>query len=177
MSRQQCKLFILFLLLLARPSFTVAQQQNQGLSPAETKQESVGHTLVTVTDKFGRYISGLSKDQITILDEKIPQEIVAFEQQDESFSLVVLFDVSWSVASDGLSTARQEFFRFVETGNKSSDYAIIGFAKQATVLAEFTRDRDALVEGINKVARLKRSGGTAVYDAFSLALEKAQTAK
>jgi Ca-activated chloride channel family protein len=175
MSLQHCNLLVLGSLLFALPSLTAAQQKNQGLSPATTEQERLGHTLVTVTDKYGRYISGLSKDQITILDEKTPQEIVGFEQQDEPFDLVVLFDVSLSVATDGLSPAREEFFRFIETGNKSSDYAIIAFGKEATTLTEFTRDRDSLVA--SKVATLKRSRGTAFYDAFSLAFEKVQTAK
>ena len=71
----------------------------------------------------------------------------------------------------------RNFGGFVETGNKSSDYAIVGFGKQASVLTEFTRDGDSLVAGINKVATLKRTSGTAFYDAFSLAFEKVQTGK
>ena len=177
MAQQQRNLLILVSLLFALPFLAGAQQKNPSLSPAGTEQERLGHTLVTVTDKYGRYISGLSKDQITILDEKTPQEIIAVEQQDEPVSLVILFDVSLSVAADGISAAREEFFRFIEAGNKSSDYAIIAFGKQASTLTEVTRDRDSLVAGINKVATLKRARGTAFYDAFSLAFAKLQTAQ
>lgn len=169
-------MLILVSLLLVLPNVTIAQQ-SEPFSVAGTAQERVGHTTVTVTDKYGRYVTGLSKDQITILDGKVPQEIVAFEQQDEPFSLVVLFDVSKSIPSDGLSTAREEFFRFVETANKSSDYAIMGFGQQTSMLTGFTRDRDSIIDGINDVSTLKRTVGTAFYDAFSEAFEKALTAK
>ena len=166
MALQQHKvLLILVSLLFTFPGATVGQQQN------------VGPITVTVTDKYGRYVAGLSKDQITILDEKIPQEIVRFEQLDEPLSLVLLFDVSWSMSAAGLTTARDEFLRFVDAGSKSSDYAIIGFGKQASVLTEFTQDRDSLVAGLNELANLKRSHSTGFYDAFSLALEKVQTGR
>ncbi|HEV7747170.1 MAG TPA: VWA domain-containing protein [Pyrinomonadaceae bacterium] len=170
---QERNVLILVALLFTLTSVTVAQQ----LPISGTEPERVGHTIVTVTDKYGRFVSGLSKDQITIWDEKTPQEIVAFEQQDEPFSLVVLFDVSSSIPADGVDTARAEFLQLVETGNKSSDYAIIAFSEQASMLTEFTRDKSSLVAGINKVATLKRTGASAFYDAFNLALEKAQTAK
>jgi Ca-activated chloride channel family protein len=175
--QQHKMLIILVSLLFTPPTATVAQQKNQGVLPSAAEQDNVVHTTITVTDKYGRFVSGLSKDRITILDEKTPQEFLQFEPQDEPLSLVLLFDVSRSIPANGLSAAREEFLRFVETGNKSSDYAIIGFGKQTSMLTEFTEDRDSVVAGLNKLATLKRTGETAFYDAFSLALEKAQTAK
>ena len=37
---------------------------------------------VTVTDTYGRYVSGLNKKAFTILDEKQPQEITYFSDDD-----------------------------------------------------------------------------------------------
>jgi L-lactate utilization protein LutC len=80
MALQQHKvLLILVSLLFTFPNTTVAQQKDQGLSLSGSEQENVGTITLTVTDKYGRYVSGLSKDQITILDEKTPQEILGFE--------------------------------------------------------------------------------------------------
>jgi Ca-activated chloride channel family protein len=177
MALSQRNVLILVSLLFALANITVAQQKNQTSSVSGLAQESISHTTITVTDKYGRYVSGLSQDRFTILDEKIPQEIVAFEQQDEPFSLAVVFDVSQSIPADGIDTAREELLRLVETGNKLSDYAIIGFSTQTSMLTEFARDRESLVAGINKVATLKRREGTAFYDAVNLALEKVQTTK
>jgi VWFA-related protein len=168
-------LILVSLLLLTFPKATVAQRKNDALPVSAPAQETVGHTTLAVTDKYGRYVSGLRKDQITILDEKTPQEILQFDAQDEAFSLVLLFDVSWSMPAEGLTKARDEFLRFVDTSNKASNYAIIGFGKQTSLLTEFTQDRDSLVAGLNQLATLKRGGGTAFYDAFNLAFEKVQS--
>ena len=168
-------ILVWLLFIFAKP--VVAQQQNQGSSLSGTEQGKVGPIRITVTDPYGRYVSGLNQDQITILDEKMPQEILGFEQGDEPFSLLLLFDVSKSMPANGLTAAREEFLRFVETGNKSSNYAIVGFGKEASMLTEFTKEKDSVVDGLNKLATLKRSRSTAFYDAFSLAVEKIQAQK
>ena len=48
---------------------------------------------VTVTDTYGRYVSGLSQKAFTILDEKQPQEITFFSDDDSPVSVGVIFDV------------------------------------------------------------------------------------
>src|SRR5262244_3831060 len=49
---------------------------------------------VTVTDTYGRYVSGLSKNAFTILDDKQPQDITFFSDDDAPVSVGVIFDVS-----------------------------------------------------------------------------------
>src|SRR3982750_2635767 len=41
---------------------------------------------VTVTDSYGRYVSGLSKSAFSVLDEKQPQEITFFSDDDSPVS-------------------------------------------------------------------------------------------
>ena len=111
---QRCVLILVSLLFTFQ--VTMAQQQEPTLITFGGGARKGGPTRVTVTDKYGRYVSGLSKDRFAILDEKIPQEIVGFEQQDEPFSLVVLFDLSKSIPANGHSTAREEFWRLCRNG-------------------------------------------------------------
>jgi hypothetical protein len=45
---------------------------------------------VTVTDTYGRYVSGLNKNAFTVLDEKQPQEITYFSDDDAPVSVGIL---------------------------------------------------------------------------------------
>lgn len=51
---------------------------------------------VTVTDTYGRYVSGLGQKAFTILDEKQPQEITFFSDDDSPVSVGVIFDVGFN---------------------------------------------------------------------------------
>ena len=62
---------------------------------------------VTVTDTYGRYVSGLSKKAFTILDEKQPQEITFFSDDDSPVSVGVIFDVSGSMSGEKIKNARE----------------------------------------------------------------------
>ena len=55
---------------------------------------------VTVTDTYGRYVSGLNKSAFSVLDEKQPQEITFFSDDDAPVSVGVIFDVSGSMGGD-----------------------------------------------------------------------------
>jgi Ca-activated chloride channel family protein len=49
---------------------------------------------VTVTDTYGRYVSGLSKGAFAVFDNKQQQEITYFSDDDSPVSVGVIFDVS-----------------------------------------------------------------------------------
>ncbi len=53
---------------------------------------------VTVTDTYGRYVSGLSKSAFSVLDDKQPQEITFFSDDDSPVSVGVIFVVSGSMS-------------------------------------------------------------------------------
>src|ERR1043165_1643541 len=48
---------------------------------------------VTVTDIYGRFVSGLNKNAFSVVDEKLPQEITFFSDEDAPVSVGILFDV------------------------------------------------------------------------------------
>ena len=55
---------------------------------------------VTVTDTYGRYVSGLNKNAFLLLGQKLPQEITFFSDDDSPVSVGVLFDVSGSMSGE-----------------------------------------------------------------------------
>ena len=61
---------------------------------------------VTVTDTYGRYVSGLSKGAFAVFDNKLQQEITFFSDDDSPVSVGVIFDVSGSMSGDKVRRAR-----------------------------------------------------------------------
>ena len=55
--------------------------------------------FVTVTARDGRYASGLTKDDFTVLDNGKPQDIISFSDQAQAISVSLILDTSSSMAS------------------------------------------------------------------------------
>src|SRR4029078_1059979 len=67
---------------------------------------------VTVTDTYGRYVSGLSKGAFAVFDNKQQQEITFFSDDDSPVSVGVIFDVSGSMSGDKVKRARDALAKF-----------------------------------------------------------------
>ena len=126
---------------------------------------------VTVTDTYGRYVSGLGKGAFTVLDEKQPQEITFFSDDDSPVSVGVLFDVSGSMSGDKVKRARDALAKFIQTSHNSDEYFLIGFNSRAQLLLDKTRDGDAVLD---KLMFVQTKHNTALYDACYLGVEKVQ---
>ena len=124
---------------------------------------------VTVTDAFGRFVTGLAKNAFTVTDEKIPQEITFFSDEDAPVSLGVVFDVSGSMGGDKIMRAREALSKFIETSHTRDEYFLIGFNNRAQLLLSQTRDSDALLQ---KLTFVQTHGQTALYDAVYLGVNK-----
>jgi Ca-activated chloride channel family protein len=124
---------------------------------------------VTVTDIYGRYVTGLNQKAFTIFDDKAEQEITFFSNDDTPVSLGVIFDVSNSMSGDKIARAREALTRFVETSHVNDEYFLIGFNTRAQLLLDKTRDSNALLD---KLTFVQTKGRTALYDACYLGVEK-----
>jgi Ca-activated chloride channel family protein len=124
---------------------------------------------VTLTDMYGRFVTGLTKEAFTVLDDKEPQEITFFSDEDAPVSLGVIFDVSGSMGKDKIARARDALKHFIETSHANDEYFLIGFNHRSQVLMERTRDADAL---LSKLTFVQTKGQTALYDACYLGMEK-----
>ncbi|MCA1555202.1 MAG: VWA domain-containing protein, partial [Acidobacteria bacterium] len=124
---------------------------------------------VTLTDAYGRFVTGLTKEAFTVHDDKEPQEITFFSDDDAPVSLGVIFDVSGSMGKDKIAKAREALKHFIETSHDGDEYFLIGFNQRSQVLMEKTRDSDAL---LTKLTFVQTKGQTALYDACYLGVEK-----
>lgn len=124
---------------------------------------------VTVTDTYGRFVTGLGKNAFQIVDDKSPQEITFFSDEDAPVSLGVVFDVSGSMSGDKISKAREALSKFIDTSHSRDEYFLIGFNNRAQLLLDRTRDSDSLLE---KLTFIQTKGQTALYDATYLGVER-----
>src|SRR6267154_1427496 len=126
---------------------------------------------VTVTDTFGRYVSGLNKNAFTIFDEKQPQQITYFSDDDSPVSVGVVFDTSGSMSGDKIKRARDALSKFIQTSHDSDEYFLIAFNSRAQLLLDKTRDGNAVLD---KLTFIETKNQTALYDACYLGVEKVQ---
>lgn len=130
------------------------------------RTELVSFTL-TVTDRQGRAVEGLSPQDIEIFEDKVKQTIEHYSAADSPVSVGVVFDLSGSMQRK-LDSARQSLKRFVETSHNDDDFFVIGFNRQANLLAESSDGESAS----QRLSFVKAQGDTALYDAIYLGIEK-----
>lgn len=136
--------------------------------PIRVKTDLVTLTL-TVTDSYGRYVSGLTKSAFQITDNNQPQEITYFSDADAPISVGVLFDVSGSMSSEKIKRAKKALERFIATSHPNDEYFLVAFNNRAQLLMDRTRDGEALLRQLTLV---QPKNNTALYDAVYLGVER-----
>lgn len=123
--------------------------------------------LFTVSDKKGRFITDLGKDDFQIFEEKKPQSIVEFvAESDLPLRLGVLIDTSNSIR-DRFKFQQEAAVEFINSVMRPQDRAVVvSFDTGPELVADLTGDLGVL----NKAIRdLRPGGGTSLYDAIFFA--------
>jgi Ca-activated chloride channel homolog len=154
----------------SKPTPTVKMGTELDGGPVITNTDLITLT-VTVTDTYGRYVSGLSQKAFSVFDEKQQQEITFFSDDDAPVSVGVIFDVSGSMSGDKIKRARDALAKFIQTSHNSDEYFLIAFNSRAQLLLDKTRDGDSV---LNKLTFVQTRNQTALYDACYLGVEKVQ---
>jgi Ca-activated chloride channel family protein len=160
-----CGAFNTLLAQTPEPTPPVEEEDNK---PISVKTDLVSLTL-TVTDLYGRLVSGLKKSDFTVFDNNQEQEITFFSDADAPASIGILFDVSDSMSGEKIGKARKALGKFINTSHPSDEYFLIGFNSRAQLLLDRTRDGDAVLE---KLTLVKPKDNTALYDACYLGVER-----
>lgn len=137
-------------------------------APVKIKTDLVTLTL-TVTDPYGRYVSGLSREAFGITDNNKDQDITFFGDSDAPVSIGILFDVSGSMSGEKINKARTALSMFILTNHPSDEYFLIAFNSRAQLLLDRSRDGDAVLQ---KLTLIQPKSQTALYDAVYLGIER-----
>src|SRR5882762_139144 len=147
----------------------VSMAQDSPAPLATTRQTQV---IVTITDPSGRYMGGLRKDQMTMLDNGVPQEVLTMEESTFPVSIGLLFNVSRGRYRDSLALTRKTILSYFEVPQKTNEYFIMGFDKNSFLAADWTREPGELISGFEKLASAKPSKSAATHDALEVGLNK-----
>ena len=118
-------------------------QQPERQQPGFRGVTDTVRVFVTVTDRDGRLVTTLTKDQFEVRDDGKPQPIGVFDNSPEPIQLIVMLDVSGSMA--GNLTLLRESSRELFHNLADGDVARLGtFGQEIAISPEFTRDVRAL---------------------------------
>jgi VWFA-related protein len=120
--------------------------------------------LYTVSDKRGRFVTDLTKDDFEIFESKKPQSIIEFTAETNlPLRLAILIDTSNSIR-ERFKFQQEAATDFINTVvRKGQDKAIVvSFDMTAELVADLTDETDKLAAAIRG---LRPGGGTALYDA------------
>ena len=128
-----------------------------------------------VTDRDGRFVPGLRKEDFTVFEDGEEQAISYFSSDRVPVSLGLVLDASGSMTPDKMLSARSAIDRFVHDLLSADDELFfLEFANRPHLVQEWTTDRRAISTA---VARVRPVGGTAMYDAVAEAMPLASIGK
>jgi VWFA-related protein len=124
------------------------------------------NVVFTVTDKHGRYVRDLKRDDFKVIDDKKPAEqIRSFSSQtDLPLQVGLLIDASNSVR-DRFKFEQESAVQFLNQiiRPRYDSAFVIGFDVTPDVTQDFTDNTEDLAKGVRA---LRPGGGTALYDAL-----------
>ena len=157
------KAILLFLILIL--SFLTVTAQDDDVIKVDS---SVVRLNVGVVDGKGRPITRLNKENFTVYEDGVKQNILQFEPTVAPFSVVMLLDMSGSTLGFR-ETIRQSASRFIDALAPEDRVAVIEFYDKVNLRNDFTTDRRIIANSIN-VANGR--GKTQLYKAIDFAVEK-----
>jgi Ca-activated chloride channel family protein len=129
---------------------------------------------VTVTDRKGNIVTGLTKDDFQIVEDGKPQTVQYFARGEGETSpemhLGLMLDASGSMQND-MKLARSAAIKFLNMLPAAEDITLVDFDTQVRITRYPQRDFARLVE---RIRLRKPDGWTALYDALGTYLDGAE---
>ena len=155
--------------VLAQQSAQVAQKPERVEAASEQSRIVLDVTrvsmLFTVTDKKGRFVTDLARDDFQVFEGRRPQEILEFNaESDLPLRLGILIDASNSIR-ERFKFEQEAAITFINSAIRpQQDKAmVVAFDTSHELVADLTGDQATLARGVRN---LRPGGGTALYDAI-----------
>jgi VWFA-related protein len=155
----------------------VRAQQNQQQNQDALKKQDGNFTLnvdvelvqlpVSVMDKDGAPVNGLSQEHFQIFEDKVLQQISLFKHEDVPISLGLVIDNSGSMRNKR-ERVNSAALSFVRESNPDDETFIVNFDDSAYLEQDFTGSIGDLMDALDN---LDTRGETALYDAVYLSAQ------
>jgi Ca-activated chloride channel family protein len=127
----------------------------------------------TVTDPYGRLVTGLDQENFRVFEDGKEQEIMRFAEDDVPISIGMIFDVSGSM-TDKIAKSRMAAVQFFKTANPADEFFLVDFADRAELATMFTSSIEELQ---NRLLFSAPKGMTALLDAVYLGMSEMKGAR
>jgi VWFA-related protein len=121
--------------------------------------------LFTVTDKKGRFVTDLERNDFEVVENKRPQNILEFTAEtDLPLRMAILVDTSNSIR-DRFRFIQEAAIEFITSvmRPRQDKATVVSFDTSAELVADLSEDPEVLATSIRG---LRPGGGTALYDAI-----------
>lgn len=147
--------FYLFSLLIL--TLPVLSQTPMGVEIIQKGNKTLAKIPVVISDREGRRIAGLKKEDFTITKGGVPQEIVSFGTEREPVSVALLIDTSGSTQDvlDKIKDAAKDFIDLLNPGDRC---LIATFDSQINFLIPFTSNQQSLKDSLSKIKTADKDG-------------------
>ena len=148
------------------PTGGAAQDGSGRALPRFASDVDVVNLSVSVADTGRRYVTGLEKQDFTVLEDGVPQQVTVFDQQQAPVSVAILIDCSLSM-QPSMGIVQGAALRLVKALRPVDSAQIARFNHRQTVVQDFTSDHGLLEAGIRSIYP---EGATGLYNAVYLSL-------
>lgn len=161
-------------LILFAVALPVLGQSGEEKPQQDQQQPSIkiGTNLVTVpvivTDRYGRFATGLTRNEFTLREEGSPQKIEDFSSTEAPFSVALLIDTSRSTQNQ-LGKIRKAALTFIRQLLPNDRVMVVSFDEKVRFVSDFTNDHATLERAVKS---LKTSYLTSLYDAIHLTINE-----
>ena len=165
----------LFALALASGLIAAPDAQEPDTKPTFSSESELVVLHVAVRDRKGGYVAGLGQESFRVVEDRRPQEISFFNNQDAPVTVGLLIDASGSMAPnrDMVIAASMAFSKAM---NPQDEFFVLGFNEHihTPLPAEkpFTNFEPTLRVAL--VQAIKARGQTAIYNAVDAGLDYVQ---
>lgn len=164
---------MLSLFLLAAASSPIfGQEPKPQKEPADAQEPAIkiGTSLVTVpviaTDRYGQFVTGLTKNDFTVREDGVVQKVETLYSEADSFSVALLIDTSRSTQNK-LGAIRKAALAFIKQLQPRDRVMIVTFDEKVRFVSDFTNNQAELERAVKS---LKTSYLTSLYDAIALTI-------
>ncbi len=172
-SKRQVLLAAITGLLALASTQPFAQQQPEGFR-FKSGIELI-NVSATVTDRTGRFASGLTKEDFLVWEDGKPVEVTHFSAERSPVSLGIVLDTSGSMQGEKWSAAVSAIDSFLQQlSDEQDEMFLYRFSAVAELVSDWTSDRRRVSWTLG---RIHPNGGTAMYDAASEAVPMAQSGR
>jgi VWFA-related protein len=152
-----------------------AQESTQPAVPSQFRFKSgvdLINVTATVSDSYGRFVSGLTQADFAVYEDDQPVEVTHFSAERNPVSLGIALDTSGSMAGQKIREAQDALNRFLyDLLGPKDEIFLYRFSNVPVLLQDWTSDRSRLARALYDA---RPNGGTAMYDTVAEAIPLAQ---